>query len=199
MENDARLDARLSPDWLSALASLATLIVVAITAYAAIRQMRHLRSANQVAALLPLIDQYRSPEMRESRAYAMRQLSGDLEDAETRAAVLQRPVQGPAVKAVPIANFYESSGALVNAKVIELELLLRYFALPSEIWGACEEFIALVRSTAGDEVFENFESLVAMEHVYAAKHGTSMYPKNLPRIPARLRDRTTSPGSLRAR
>lgn len=173
----------MSSDWISAAASFATLVVVAITAYAAIRQMRHMRSGNQVAALLPLIDQYRSAEMQTSMEYVLRQLNEDLKSEENRAGVRARPAEGPCRAATAILNFYESCGALVCARVIDLELLLRYFTLPSELWQIGGSFIILIRQTRGDEVFENFEAMVALEQKYSRRHGTSLYPKGLPRVP----------------
>lgn len=165
------------------MASLATLFVVAITAYAAIRQMRHMRSGNQVAALLPLIEQYRSPEMQASMQYLLMQMNQDLKDPQNRAGVIARPASGPCRAALPIMNFYESCGALVCARVIDLELLLRYFLLPSECWEIAGTYIILTRQSRGDEVFENLEAMVALEHKYAQHRGTSLYPKGLPRVP----------------
>jgi hypothetical protein len=165
---------------------MATLLVVAITAYAALRQMRHMRSGNQVAALLPLIEQYRSEEIVRSQQYVLGQMQFDLEDEANRRGVMAIPTVGPTRAALPLLNFYESCGALVNAGVIDLELLLRYFTLPSEIWAIAEDSIALARLTRGDEVFENFEAMVALEQRFAARRGTSLYPKNLPRVSAKL-------------
>ncbi len=119
----------MNAEWLSGAASLATLLVVAITAYAALRQMRHMRSGNQVAALLPLIAEYRSSTIRESLNYVLSGLDVDLNDEQTRAGVQTIPTAGPAVKARAVLNFYESCGALICARVLDLELLLRYFTL----------------------------------------------------------------------
>lgn len=183
MENDAGVDARLTSDWISAVASLATLVVVAITAYAAIRQMRHMRSGNQVAALLPLIEQYRSPEMQASMQYLLQSLNDDLKVPENRAGIVAVPAAGPCRRAMAAVNFYESCGALVCAGVIDLELLLRYFILPSEIWQIAGTYVVLSRESRGDEVFENLEAMVALEKKYAQHHGTSLYPKGLSRVP----------------
>ena len=173
----------MTSDWISAAASLATLVVVAITAYAAIRQMRHMRSGNQVAALLPLIEQYRSPELQASQQYVLRQLNEDLKDPDNREGVVAIPTIGPCRAALPVMNFYESCGALVCARVIDLELLLRYFMLPSDIWQVAGSYVILTRQSRGDEVFENLEAMVAMELRFAKRHGTSLYPKDLPRVP----------------
>lgn len=179
------MDARLIGAWVSGAASLATLVVVAITAYAALRQMRHMRSGNQVAALLPLIAEYRSAEVSESLNYVMSGLANDLRDQQARGGVSAIPATGPARKAMKAINFYESVGAMICARVLDLELVMRYFILPSEMWAIAEDYIALSRRTRGPEVFENFEAMVALEQKYAARHGTSLYPSGLPRVPAR--------------
>lgn len=179
------MDARLIGAWVSGAASLATLVVVAITAYAALRQMRHIRSGNQVAALLPLIAEYRSAEVSESLNYVMSGLADDLRDPKARGGVSAIPATGPARKAMKAINFYESVGAMICARVLDLELVMRYFILPSEMWAIAEDYIALSRRTRGPEVFENFEAMVAFEQKYAARHGTSLYPSGLPHVPAR--------------
>ena len=177
----------MTPDWLSALASLATLIVVAITAYAALRQMRHMHSGNQVAALLPLIEQYRSPEMMASQQYVARQMNKDLTDPDARRGASVIPQEGPVRAALPFINFYESCGALVFARVIGLEMLLRYFYSPSDIWEIAEDYIALARKAAGSQTFENFEALVVLERQHTKRYGASLYPKHLPRLTPRER------------
>src|SRR5579864_7837298 len=124
----------MSPEWLAAASSLATLFVIGLTAYAAMRQMSHLRSGNQVAALLPLTEKYQTPEIQESLDYVIGKLNSDLQDPTVRAGLLDRPSSGPARQANKIFNFYESVGALVCARALDLQLVLRYFTLPSEMW-----------------------------------------------------------------
>jgi hypothetical protein len=171
-----------SPEWLAAVSSLATLFVIGLTAYAAMRQISHLRSGNQVAALLPLTEKYQTPEVQDSLDYVIGRLNSDLRDPAVRAGVIARPSAGPARQAKEIFNFYESVGALVCAHALDLQLVLRYFTLPSEMWETGGNFIALTRSTRGNEVFENFEALVAMQLAYEKRHGTSLYPRGLPRM-----------------
>ena len=172
----------MNSDWISGFASLATLVVVAITAYAAIRQMRHMRSGNRVAALLPLIDQYRSPELIDSQRYVARQMAIDLEDPEVRRGALMAPQEGPVRKALPFMNFYESCGALVCEDVVELSLLLRYILPPTVVWDWAEDYIALTRKAYGPSVFENLEAIVVMERQHIERHGKSLYPKHLPHL-----------------
>lgn len=172
----------MSPEWLAAASSLATLFVIGLTAYAAVRQMSHLRSGNQVAALLPLTEKYQTLEIQESLDYVLGKLNSDLQDPAVRAGLLARPSSGAARQANKIFNFYESVGALVCAHALDLQLVLRYFTLPSEMWEIGSDFIALTRSTRGNEVFENFEALVALQVAYEKRHGTSLYPRGLPRM-----------------
>ena len=172
----------MSPEWIGAASSLITLFVIGVTAYAAMRQMAHLRSGNQVAALLPLTEKYQTLEIQESLDYVVGKLNKDLQDPAVREGVRSRPSAGPARQANKIFNFYESVGALVCARALDLQLVLRYFTLPSEMWEVGGDFIALTRSTRGDEVFENFEALVAMQLAYEKRHGTSLYPRGLPRM-----------------
>jgi hypothetical protein len=171
-----------SPEWLAAFSSLATLFVIGLTAYAALRQISHLRSGNQVAALLPLTEKYQTPEIQDSLDYVIGKLNSDLRDPAAREGLRARPASGPARQANKVFNFYESVGALVCARALDLQLVLRYFTLPSEMWEIGGDFIALTRSTRGNEVFENFEALVAMQVAYEKRHGTSLYPRGLPRM-----------------
>lgn len=172
----------MSPEWVAAASSLLTLVVIGVTAYAAMRQMAHLRSGNQVAALLPLTEKYQTPEIQESLDYVVGRLNEDLRDPAARAGVMARPSAGPARKANKAFNFYESVGALVCAHALDLQLVMRYFTLPSEMWEIGGDFIALTRSTRGNEVFENFEALVALQLAYEKHHGSSLYPRGLPRM-----------------
>jgi hypothetical protein len=171
-----------SAEWLTASSAVATLLVVAITAYAALRQIQHLRSGNQVAALLPLTEKYQSPEIQDSLNYVLRSLRSDLNDPAVRAGISAVPTAGPARQALSCFNFYESVGALVGARALDLELVLRYFLLPSDLWEIGRDYIAVTRRSRGPEVFENLEALVAMEREYAKRHGTSRYPSGLPHL-----------------
>ncbi|MBV9270329.1 MAG: hypothetical protein JO165_04490, partial [Candidatus Eremiobacteraeota bacterium] len=81
--------------------------------------------------------------IQESLNYVMRQLRSDLEDPKARAGAVNRPASGPTRAAMQSLNFYESVGALVSARVLDLELVLLYFTLPSEIWEIAEDYIAL--------------------------------------------------------
>lgn len=172
----------MTPEWLTASSSVATLFVVALTAFAALRQIRHMRSGNQVAALLPLTEKYQSNELQESLNYLLGPMRADLEIREHREGVVSIPSHGTANKAKAILNFYESVGALVTARVLDLELVLRYFTLPSEIWEISRDYVVLVRRLRGPEIFENLEALVVMERAYAQRHGSSRYPRGLPHL-----------------
>jgi len=174
----------MSAEWLTAVSALATLFVVGVTAYAALRQIRHMRSGNQVAALLPLTEKYQTPEMQESATYVMSgALNRDLRNRDLRLGAESIPAAGATRKAMAILNFYESVGALVTARVLDIELILRYFTLPSDMWEISSDYIAITRRKRGPDVFENLEALVALERRYTTKHGSSLYPRNLPRIP----------------
>lgn len=174
----------MSAEWLTAASALATLFVIGVTAYAALRQIRHMRSGNQVAALLPLTEKYQAADMRESAQYVMSgALARDLLDRQARRGAESIPACGATRKAMAILNFYESIGALVTARVLDIDLVLRYFTLPSDMWECSTDYIAVTRRKRGPDVFENLEALVALERRYTAKRGSSLYPKHLPRIP----------------
>ena len=179
----------MTPEWLTAYASSASLLVIALTAYAALRQMRHLRSGNQVAALLPLIEKYEDPGVADSLQYVISgQLAADLRDPATRAGIVTIPMDGPAARGRSALNFYEMIGALVVGGVVDFELVARYFRLPSDVWMRAEDFLALARRSRGDEVYENLEAMVALEARWQRRRGTtSLFPGHLPR--QRLVDR----------
>lgn len=170
-------------EWITALSALATLFVIGVTAYAGLRQIKHMRSGNQVAALLPLTEKYQSPAMQDSLQYVISgRLQNDLQDPLVRRGVEAIPGTGVARSAMGILNFYESVGALVTARVLDLDLVLRYFTLPSNLWEVAADYIAITRRKRGPDVFENFEALAALERRYTAKHGSSLYPKGLERL-----------------
>lgn len=174
----------MSAEWVAAASALATLFVIGVTAYAALRQIRHTRSGNQVAALLPLTEKYQTAEIQESLQYVMSgALNRDLQERNVRRGAEAVPSSGPSRKALTILNFYETVGALVTARVLDMELVLRYFTLPSSVWEIASDYIAITRRKRGTDVFENLEALVALERRYTAKHGSSLYPKRLPRVP----------------
>lgn len=190
-------------EWLAAVTALATLFVIGVTAYAALRQIKHMRSGNQVAALLPLTEKYQSLQMQESLQYVISgRMQNDLQDPLTRRGAESIPSAGVARAAMPILNFYESVGALVTARVLDLNLVLRYFTLPSDLWEVAGDYIAITRRKRGREVFENFEALVALERRYTAKHGSSLYPRGLERLHLRdsfaAEDAATDLGAARA-
>ncbi|HEY8320479.1 MAG TPA: hypothetical protein VIG46_01635 [Candidatus Baltobacteraceae bacterium] len=172
----------MSAEWLTAIASLLTLVIFAVAAFAALRQIRHMRSGNQVAALLPLVERYREAEVQASLNYVLSSLRTDMEDPEVRDGVRAIPVHGKATAALGIFNFYESIGALVCANTLDLELVLRYFNTPLDMWTIGEQYIAVSRETRGDEVFENFEAMVVLQQDFERRHGVSMYPKGMRRL-----------------
>jgi len=173
----------MTAEWLTGISAFLTLFVVALTAYAALRQIKHMRSGNQVAALLPLAEKYQTVEMQESLQYILSgELSIDLNDPVARRGAESVPASGVLRKAMPVLNFYESVGALATAGVLDLELILRYFTLPSDLWEVAGDYIAIARRKRGPEIFENFEAMVALERRYTARHGSSLYPKGLQRI-----------------
>lgn len=143
-----------------------------------------MRSGNQVAALLPLTEKYQTAGMQESQQYVISgALNRDLQDRAARRGAESVPASGVTRKAMAILNFYESVGALVTARVLDVDLVLRYFTLPSDMWELSSDYIAITRRKRGPDIFENLEALVALERRYTAKHGSSLYPKHLPRIP----------------
>lgn len=168
------------PEWINAAAGLVTLVVVATAAYAALQQMRHLRMGNQTAALLALVGEQRDPRFHASSLYVSTQLAVDLENAELRARAADGAPTGPAREALRYLQFFEALGSLVFSNAMDIDVVLRYFAV-DDAWQKVEPLVLISRRRQVSSLWEMFEALAMAERQYIAKHGDSWYPKRLPR------------------
>lgn len=87
-----------------------------------------------------------------------------------------------AVAAFRQIRHMEEVGTLVRSGTLDLFLALLYFTPPADIWDIAVDYIVITRSSRGNLAFEHFEALVIMQRRYEARHGTSLFPRNVQRL-----------------
>lgn len=163
--------------------SIATLLVVAAAAVAAIVQLRHLRTSNQLAGLLELMNQWSLPSVQAALA-ELRRVSDKLADPDY-VTMLRTPGAGDRARYPELLalDLWEQLGTyskygLVDER-IQLDILSRQV---TTAWRAAEPMIEIVRERAGAATCENFEYLAVRAKQWERRHPNGTYPARMPRM-----------------
>ena len=179
------------------LATLGTFVVIAATAIAAILQLRHARTSNQIAALNELRETTETREFMEASHFVQGVLSAKLQDPEFRYQVAMRSVRSDETRALIakanlVGNFFESMGTLVKTGLVDKELALQIWdGVTVQAWEHLAPYVAIVRRSAGDVLWEKFEFLAVLAQDWIAAHPKGTYPVGMRRI--NLRDEWLEP------
>ncbi len=146
---------------LNAIAGVGTLLLLAATAAAGLVQLRHMRASNELAALLEIERDFRSPELHAALRDVQRDLARQLDDPGYRARLSAPgyldPRQHPEMT---VCNWFDRVGALVRAGYVSERLFLASFGrLVTYYWSVLEPAIAVLRRTRGPGQYANFEYL----------------------------------------
>ncbi|HEX3469144.1 MAG TPA: hypothetical protein VHT05_13780 [Candidatus Elarobacter sp.] len=172
----------MSPDWISAMAAVATLVIVAVGSFAALRQIGQMQSGTRAEVMMRLFEQWQSPRVRESFLFVRTELEAKLDDAAVRAAVIEGALHAEIDPAIPVANFFESVGALISKGMLRHELMVDAFPT-LVVWEHCAPLIALLR-VRHPYALELFEYVAVLQREYDKKRGSAVaYPKGTPRMP----------------
>ncbi len=175
----------MSPEWLTAIGTIGTFVVIAGSAIAALLQLRHMRSSNQIVALTEVRETLESSEFQAALRYVSDDFTRLLADRERRELVVGPTlVEFESVRTV--ANFFEGTGALVKAGIIDADLacdIWGYVVLRN--WNFLEEFITNLRiGRETPALFENFEYFAVLSKRWFDAHPTGTYPAGMERMPS---------------
>lgn len=168
-------------------ATLGTFVVIAVTAIAAIVQLRHARSSSHIAALNGLRETRESADFQAASSFVRGVLPAKLEDPAFRYQLAvpaartdeNRPL---IAKASLVGNYYEQLGVLVNAGLVERELLLQVFVEPIiEAWRSLAQ-VAAIHRRRSPAAWEHFEYLTVLAQDWKAAHPQGTYPAGVRRL-----------------
>ena len=166
----------------NAVAAFMTLVLLAITTIAALVQLRHLRASNELAAVLAIERDFRSPEIQAALVFAQRELAGRLEDPAYRRELgtpgYVDPRRHPEML---LCNWFNRTGALVRAGLVKEGLFLDSFArLVVYYWQVLGPVVAVFRRTRGDGQYAGFEYLAHRAGLHLAAPRS---PRRAPQAP----------------
>jgi hypothetical protein len=170
------------------LATLGTFVVIAATAIAAILQLRHARSSNQIAALNELRETTETREFMEASHFVQGVLAAKLQDPAFRYQVAMRSVRTDETRALIgkanlVGNFFESMGTLVKTGLVDKELALQIWdGVTVQAWEHLAPYLAILRRSASDVLWEKFEFLTVLAQDWIAAHPKGAYPVGMRRI-----------------
>ena len=171
--------------WSVAFSAL-TFIVIAVTAIAALVQLRHLRAANQLNALVTVMQDWQSPRMQEWVRFVRTELQARLEDPNYLLS-LEDPGWRRDREKHPwlhLADYYEQLGSYIKYRLVDRNSYLEVNCLGvSDLYRRMEPCIEKVREVAGTKaIFDNFEFLAVLGLQWIRLHPEGTYPRNLPRF-----------------
>ena len=178
----------MSLELVNTLATLGTFFVIAATAIAAVLQLRHARSSNQIAALNELQKTTETAAFLDASHFVQGALAAKLQEPEFRYQVAMRSARTdesrPLIaKANLVGNFFESMGTLVRAGLVDKELVLQIWdGFIVQAWGHLAPYLAILRRSAGDALWERFEYLTVLTQDHIAAHPRGAYPPGARRI-----------------
>jgi hypothetical protein len=171
------------------LATFGTFLVISVTAIAALVQLRHARGGNQIEALHELRERVDSPELRLAQHWVFTELHEKMNDPAFRYQIQHRGARTnenqPLIAMVfALANFWENTGTLVKAGLLDRELVMELWAGHiADEWERLSPVTALMRRSAGAAPMENFEYLTVLSQDWVAAHPDGTYPRGARRIP----------------
>jgi len=151
----------MSLEVLNAAAACVTVVLLALTTIAAIIQLRHLRASNELAAVLAIERDFRSPEIQSALVYVQHELPQKLNDPAYRSGLTEPGyVDELAHPELILCNWFNRTGSLVRTGLLKEELFLNSFGrLVVYYWQLLGPVVAVFRRTRGDSQYAGFEFL----------------------------------------
>lgn len=177
----------MSFELINSLATCGTFLVIAATAIVAIIQLRHVRSNNQIAALNELCEPILSTDFVGAWIIG-KTLAAKLRDPEFRYEMAERSARTdenrPLIGQIYLlGNIYENMGLLVHSGLVDRRLVLKMWASSVVAdWEIVAPATAILRRTAGADLWENFEYLAVLSQDWLAAHPKGSYPAAMRRI-----------------
>lgn len=157
-----------------------TLLVITATAIAATIQLRHLRASNQLVALTTMLADWQRPQLQEWLRFVRWELADRLKDPEFVKS-FEKPDRTKHPELL-LADYFELVGACMKYRLLEKASFIDATAGPIiSAYRAMQPVIAIMRES-DSRSYENFEYLATECKLWADRHASGTYPKNLPRF-----------------
>jgi hypothetical protein len=172
-----------SIEMLGILVSVATLLVVAAAAVAAIVQLKHLRTSNQLAALLEIMNQWNLPAVQAALS-DLRRLPERIADPDyIKALRMPGPMDRSRYPEFLALDLWEQIGTFSKRKFVDEAILLDIAsAQVSVAWRNAQPVIEVLRERGGQSSYENFEYLAVRATLFMERFPNGTYPAGMPRM-----------------
>jgi hypothetical protein len=158
--------------------------VVAVSAAAAVRQLRHYRDANQLQAILAVVQDFKSPALQAALRFVQVDLPGRMQSPAYRADLTRVGfVDAETHPEMVACNWFNEMGTLLKNRLVDETTFLDLFhRLTTYYWNLLAPTIALLRLNRGDWQYENFEYLAVAAQRWHAAHPHGTFPRDVPRL-----------------
>jgi hypothetical protein len=172
----------MSQETLSTAAAVGTFVVIAVTAFAAFFQLRHIRVANQLGAVLTILQVYQTPDIQRPMEYIRREHGAKLRDPDYLRAVEQGEIE-PEVRVA--IDLHEQLGYFLRQGLVHESFLGVWSPTGSRTWDRLSPIVELGRRSLGSTYLQYFEYFVSREREWQRRHAGEVFPAGVARLPLR--------------
>ena len=172
-------------DHVNAIVGLLTLLVVSLASVAALVQLRHLRAANTLNGLLEVLRQWQDPRLQNDLGFVRNELPARLRDPSYRESLRQRPVDRTVHRELFVCDWYEQIGSYLKHGLLDERVFMDVSCSSvSNAWRNCWPAIEIMRESAGDQLYENFEYAAVRGRMFIERYPNGVWPTRVPRMRA---------------
>jgi hypothetical protein len=168
---------------LNTLFAALTFAVIAVTAIAAGVQLRHLRSSNQLAALVHVLEDWQKPDLQRWVSFVRNELPDKLGNPAYLESVVPQRNDRTMHPWLHLCDYFEQVGSYFKYELVDPEAFLDTTGNNVIVlYRILEPCIASLRAERGPSVYENFEYLAVRSLLWQRRYPNGRYPKNVPRF-----------------
>ena len=163
--------------------SALTFMVIAVTAIAATVQLRHLRSSNQLAALVHLLEDWQKPELQRWVSFVRIELPEKLRDPAYLASIVPHRSDRTMHPWLHLCDYFEQMGSYFKYGLVDADAFLDTSGgQVLRLYTSLKPCIAALRAESGPSMYENFEYLAVQAILWNRRFPEGRYPTNVPRF-----------------
>lgn len=159
-----------------------TFAVIAVTAIAATVQLRHMRSSNQMAALIAVLEDWKTPELQSWVHFVRIELGNKLTDPRFVSELVEPRPDRRVHLELQLCDYFEQLGSYFKNGLLDMQSYLDVSAYTvQDLYERVQPVIEKMRETRGISLYENFEYLAVQGKLWIRRHPAGTYPPGLPR------------------